>query len=430
VRSAAQRELSWTQHEREFAALRNLSARVGSDPFLVQASNGNTSIKFNGTMWIKASGKLLAHARQDDLFVAVNLAAAEKCLRDDVAIPARDGGDAALQPSIETPMHAVLRHRIVIHVHSVDAIAWAIREDGPEALKSRLGLLRWQWVPYAASGNALAREVEKAVRRAPDTDVFVLGSHGLVICGDTCEDAEKLLSSVERRLLITPRKYPVPDIAALEKIAIFPRWQVPEDRSLHALATDPVCRKILKGGVLYPCQAMFLGETMPLMPAQSAAWLVDSKVADRWGGQRKNLPFIAVEGCGVLLNSRISAAERATLAALAEVLLRTEESAPLRYLSAAEVAEVIGAGAYGSAKAALPVVTSAAKVSATAGAVHSVAAKQLWSAQRMRNAAMHIPLWDEGRRILYIPNVCAAWLGSHAKRLRHRISATRFVSGS
>jgi hypothetical protein len=34
-----------TRLERELASLRKLSARVGSDPLLVQASNGNTSIK-------------------------------------------------------------------------------------------------------------------------------------------------------------------------------------------------------------------------------------------------------------------------------------------------------------------------------------------------------------------------------------------------
>ena len=27
-------------------------------------------------------------------------------------------------------MHAVMPHRVVIHVHSVNAIAWAVRRDG------------------------------------------------------------------------------------------------------------------------------------------------------------------------------------------------------------------------------------------------------------------------------------------------------------
>ena len=50
------------QYEQEVMSLRDLSARVGSDPLLVQASNGNTSIKLDGVLWIKASGKWLARA--------------------------------------------------------------------------------------------------------------------------------------------------------------------------------------------------------------------------------------------------------------------------------------------------------------------------------------------------------------------------------
>jgi hypothetical protein len=55
-----------------------------------------------------------------------------------------------------------------------NAIAWAIRLDGPGQLKERLAGLRWQWIPYAASGILLAREIEKAVAGAPETDVFIL----------------------------------------------------------------------------------------------------------------------------------------------------------------------------------------------------------------------------------------------------------------
>ena len=35
------------------------SARVGNNPLLVQAGSGNTSIKLDGVLWIKASGKWL-----------------------------------------------------------------------------------------------------------------------------------------------------------------------------------------------------------------------------------------------------------------------------------------------------------------------------------------------------------------------------------
>src|SRR6185437_11806138 len=50
----------------EVNGLRRLSARLGRDPRLVQASNGNTSVKRDGTLWIKASGRWLANAMRED----------------------------------------------------------------------------------------------------------------------------------------------------------------------------------------------------------------------------------------------------------------------------------------------------------------------------------------------------------------------------
>jgi hypothetical protein len=126
-------------------------------------------------------------------------------------------------------------------------------------------------------------------------------------------------------------------------IARFPRWQFPVVNSLHALGTDSVSRKILKGGVLYPCQAIFLGQTMPLLPPAVAV----SKIAERWNGKDRTPPFVAVERIGVMLNEKMTSAERATLMGLVHVTLRTEESARLRYLTEAEVMSVLRQCAHG-----------------------------------------------------------------------------------
>jgi Uncharacterized conserved protein len=181
-----------------------LSAGVGRDPLLVQASNGNTSIKLDGILWIKASGKWLAHAMQEEMFVPLDLVEVQQSVQDEMEIASPYTPNRELRPSIETAMHAVLRYRVVLHVHSVNAIAWAIRLDAPDLLTQRLAGLHWQWIPYAASGIPLAREIEKAVAGRPETDVLILGNHGLVVCGTDCHTAETLLREVERRLAITP----------------------------------------------------------------------------------------------------------------------------------------------------------------------------------------------------------------------------------
>jgi rhamnose utilization protein RhaD (predicted bifunctional aldolase and dehydrogenase) len=342
VKNAAQLKLSPTGHEREIVSLRDLSARVGSDPLLVQASNGNTSIKIDGILWIKASGKLLAHAMQEQIFVPVELAEVKESVQCDMEIASPYVPKSELRPSIETAMHAVLRHRVVIHVHSINAIAWAVRLDGPDHLNERLTGLRWQWIPYAASGIPLAREITKAVAAAPETDVLILGNHGLVVCGQDCHTTERLLWEVERRLSITPRRFPKPDTTVLAMIARSSRWQFPDVDLLHALGTDSVSRKILRGGVLYPCQVMFLGQTMPLLPPAVAV----SKFAKRLNGNDGTPPFVALEKSGVILNEKMTSAERATLIGLAQVTLRTEEFARLRYLTRAEIMDVLNKGAY------------------------------------------------------------------------------------
>jgi rhamnose utilization protein RhaD (predicted bifunctional aldolase and dehydrogenase) len=187
---------------------------------------------------------------QEEILVPLELAEVKDSIQNGTKIAPSYVLKDQLRPSIETAMHAILRHRIVIHVHSINAIAWAIRLDGPDQLKERLAGLHWRRIPYAASGIPLAREIEKAVATAPDTDVLIHGNHGLVVCGHDCYTAEKLLCEVERRLAITPRRFPQPDTAVLAMIARFSRWQFPNVDSLHALGTDAVSRKILKGGVL------------------------------------------------------------------------------------------------------------------------------------------------------------------------------------
>jgi ribulose-5-phosphate 4-epimerase/fuculose-1-phosphate aldolase len=343
VKNLSQARLSTARHENEFQSLRDLSARVGGDPLLVQASNGNTSIKLDGILWIKASGKWLAQAMSEEMFVPLECAEVQQSIENETEIAWQYTPNDGLRPSIETAMHAVLRHRVVLHVHSINSIAWAIRLDGRDRLTERLAGLNWQWIPYAASGIPLARAIEKAVADRPEINVLILGNHGLVVCAEDCHTAEKLLLEVERRLAIIPRRVPKPDTTVLAIIGRCSRWQIPDVDLLHALGTDRTSHKILRGGVLYPCQAIFLGPTIPLLPAAA----VISKFSEGWNGRDGTPAFVAVERSGVMLNEKMTSAERATLIGLVQVTLRTEESTSLRYLEPAEVVSVLSQNTHG-----------------------------------------------------------------------------------
>ena len=325
----------------EIHSLIELSVRLGRDPLLVQASTGNTSLKIDGTLWIKASGKWLAGAAQEEMFVPVNLAACLNAFEHGEPLPPYEGLSQRLQPSIETFMHAVLPHRAVIHVHSVNTIAWAVRRDAPLQLSERLAGLRWQWIPYVPSGRALAQDIEIAALPCPDADVFILGNHGLVVCGEDCATAEALLLEVERRLALEPLLGPKPKIRFLQQVQRLSEWRLPETEALHTLATDSVCRRIAKGGVLFPCQAVFLGRNLPIVPCSQPI----SDVRSRMNPAREAVPFLIVEGCGVLIRHDISAAEYAILNGFAEVVRRIDQTTFIRYLSDLETRDAVRGGA-------------------------------------------------------------------------------------
>src|SRR6266853_6605675 len=117
----------------EVSSLLELTARIGVNPLLTQASTGNTSIKLDSILWIKASGKWMADAVHEDLLIPLELAEVRQCVKLGV-----DPAERYPAASIETAMHAVLPHRVVVHVHSVNTIAWAVRQDGPNQLRPRL----------------------------------------------------------------------------------------------------------------------------------------------------------------------------------------------------------------------------------------------------------------------------------------------------
>ena len=316
-------------HQAELTRLRELSARIGSNPLLTQASTGNSSIKLEGVLWIKASGKWMAHAIREDILIPLDLADVRERVKQKV-----DPADRYYGASIETAMHAVLPHRVALHVHCVNTIAWAVRQDAPVQLQHQMEGLHWQWIPYVPSGLPLAQEIEKVLSAFPHTDVLVLGNHGLVLGGDDCGAVEDLLFEVRRRLAISPRRANPTDYAALAEIADGSSWDLPDDNEVHTLATDPIAREVLSGGLLYPCQSIVSPSSAPTLfhsvPCPDPKNQSESRYCSR--------PFLIIDGCGVVFSRSMSIAQRAMMSGLARVIQRISSSTPIRYLADDEVA--------------------------------------------------------------------------------------------
>jgi len=321
------------------AELARLSARVGADPLLVQGAGGNTSIKSDGVMWIKASGTRLADALRQDIFVPCDLAAMRVALAQSIdgadrteAFARRKGG---LRPSIETSLHAVFPQAVVVHVHCVNTIARAIRAGAEAALNAPLAGFDWAFVPYTKPGARLARAVAQARRDA--TDVLVLGNHGLIVAAETAAAAEDLLGRVVAALTVPPRGA-VPDLAALGARGGDGFAPLPADHPLHAVAVHDDLRHAAEAGSLYPDHVLFCGVgAVSLAPGETPAQAVGRQVAAGLPAP----PFLLLPGAGALIDTRASAGAVALSRCLGDVLSRVPPGGTLTYLTLAQNAELL-----------------------------------------------------------------------------------------
>ena len=315
-----------------------LSARIGQDLNLVQAGVGNTSLKADGQLWIKASGKWLAHAAQDDMFVPVPLETVNEKLAtgEEGFSEYRTQSGTLLRPSVETTMHAVLPHAVVIHVHSAAAIACAIQTDGENFAQARLQGLRWAFIPYIHPGVPLAQRIQEEASKQPD--VLILGNHGLVVAGCDCDFAETLLYEVERRLAVPPRAVSAPDWEGLRQLCQGTDWQPAADEEVHALGTDVRAARIASGGTMYPDHCVYLGPAAPVLHAGETM----AEALDRYRSSYAYDPaFLLVEGQGLLTSPKLSRAGRELLICLKRVLERIPEEAEVLYLQDWQVAKLM-----------------------------------------------------------------------------------------
>jgi rhamnose utilization protein RhaD (predicted bifunctional aldolase and dehydrogenase) len=280
----------------------------------------------------------LVDAERQEMFLPVAMRDILRCVEDSVDYVADYGSTAggtggALRPSVETAMHAVLPHRVVVHVHSVNTIAWAVRLDAPKCLEGRLAGLRWAWIPYVHPGLILAQRIRDVLNTRPD--VLILGNHGLVVAADDCDSAEALLHDVERRLALPPRSTIAANPAALPEVA---GWVPASAAEVYALAMDATSIRTASGGTMYPDHCVYLGPAVAVARSGDAPVDAIARYAAEQGVAPK---VLVIAGRGVLVPTSLSRAGRELLICLKRVVERIDATAPFGYLDAVEVARLM-----------------------------------------------------------------------------------------
>jgi rhamnose utilization protein RhaD (predicted bifunctional aldolase and dehydrogenase) len=309
-------------------------AQIGQDPLLVQGAGGNVSWKEGEALCIKASGAWLADALDRNIFCAVDLPHLRQALRDgDFAVTPRPLGSGDLKPSIETALHALMPHRVVVHLHAVEILAHLVRADWRANLSQRVGqAVAWTAVDYFKPGAALAQAVSEALAQQPGTDVVFLGNHGVVIGGDdVAEIAQRL--QILTQALATPASFE--SFAPVATSGLAP-YQLLPDAALQGLALDErLFARLARDWALYPDHVVFLGAQAHVYPSRQA-WEQAQPGADE-----ERLALVFVRGEGVFVAKELNQARLQQLRCYFDVLVRQTPDQELVPLTGLQIAELL-----------------------------------------------------------------------------------------
>ena len=177
---------------------------LGANRAVANFGGGNTSAKGTAidhtgrelpVMWVKGSGSDLATMgerhftglRLDEVLPLIERDAMSD--EEMVAYLSRCQLDPAMpRCSIETLLHAFVPAAHVHHTHPDGINVLAGTADGERLVHECFGD-EAAWIPYIRPGFTLSKQVGEAARSNPDLKLVVLAKHGLVVWGDTAEEA-------------------------------------------------------------------------------------------------------------------------------------------------------------------------------------------------------------------------------------------------
>jgi len=199
------------------STLVSVSNTYGKNPDLVLAGGGNTSVKENGVMYVKASGTSLATITSDG-FVSMDVACLNSII--DKAYPENDAererlalqdmmdarmpNDREKRPSVEALLHALFPQKYVVHLHPALVNGMTCGKNGEKIARELFGD-SMIWIEPCKPGLVLAKlcaEKLAAYKAAfgKDGDLIILENHGIFFAAETPEAIDTMLKDVIAKL--------------------------------------------------------------------------------------------------------------------------------------------------------------------------------------------------------------------------------------
>lgn len=313
-------------------------ARIGSDRLLVQGAGGNVSWKEGDVLWVKASGTWLSEAESREIFVPVNLGHLQSALaQQDFSLNPVVVGSSDLRPSIETLLHALMPHNVVVHLHAVEILTHLVQVNARDKIEKLVGdSVKWIFIDYFKPGADLARAVSEELSSRPDADVVFMSNHGVVIAGGSVDDVAATLYTLTSKLQ-SKLSLPLPKTSSETRQSDFMArgYALCPDEEVRLLATkDQLINRIRHEWALYPDHVVFLGPKANILERNFKIQALDESVLCR-------PPFIIAAGDGVYESTAATPAQKIQLRCYFDIVARQNGEEKLSTLNDLQISELL-----------------------------------------------------------------------------------------
>ena len=330
----------------DFKLFLNYSAEIGSDNSMTQAAGGNTSIKIDDNMWVKASGKWLINSKNEEIMVPVSIVKIKDCLQKDycndtdiINCVNLDLSSNDLRPSVEAPMHAILDYKYVFHTHDINVNAIAVQKNSKPKFEKILDGLNWKFIPYVKPGIELCRQLIKL--KSDEDNIFILENHGLIICGQNLNEIKSLNDQVRKRLeKLQTRQIISNDKKSHGKIDLKDTgYQFCKEELINSLAFNHQSIERLSQGALLPDFLVFLGAKLKVISSEESKLLYKLEKLSQ-----SPLPF---DSCIIIIDEGVAIRDDALNGTLeiihyvCNLMTLIPDNADLKYLNENETSDLL-----------------------------------------------------------------------------------------
>ncbi len=285
---------------------------------------GNTSIKIGQSIYVKSSGTWFKDSLKKNSFIKIDLNSIKKNIKNEKKWKFNNSKNS---PSIETIMHAIIKKKYVVHLHSISVLSYAVLKEGKKVLENKLKNDKWVWINYKKPGLNLALEIKK--KESDNANIYILQNHGIIIASDTLFEINLLLKKIEKKL---KRKGPY-NLKKIKKNNFsIKNYKKPKDNIINMLACNKSNYEIMKKNKsLYPDHIVFLNKKI----------LAFDNLVKKDLNKENNNKIIVVRNIGVFIKNNITKTEYDMLLCLAELLNILPNNSTLSFLNKKEERQLL-----------------------------------------------------------------------------------------